>query len=197
MSEPEAGPTPQWTVELDLQDLNDTAQLAEELAGYLRAGDLLILTGGLGAGKTTFTQALAAALGVQGRVSSPTFVLSRVHRGTDDGPDLVHVDAYRTDAEGFEDLDLLSSAAEAVTVVEWGRGLAEKSLTGASGSWLDLELLTEAEGDGVGSDPADSRGIVTDFSESDDDVLGAARRALLRGVGPRWAQAPRLTLPRR
>lgn len=177
-----------WTLGLRLDDLEATAQLARELAAVLRAGDLLVLTGGLGAGKTTFTQSLAAALGVEGRVSSPTFVISRVHPGTD-GPHLIHVDAYRTDSAGFEDLDLASSADRAVTVVEWGRGLAEHALAGSSGSWLDLELRTEPAAESGG-------GIVTDFSETEEDAEGTGRRAVLRGYGPRWAQPPRLSLPR-
>src|SRR5690625_1128707 len=88
-----------WTTSLELADLEDTHQLATTLGQVLTAGDLLVLTGGLGAGKTTFTQSLAEALGVQGQVSSPTFVLCRIHRSLSAGPSLVHVDAYRTDAE--------------------------------------------------------------------------------------------------
>ncbi|MDO5493632.1 MAG: tRNA (adenosine(37)-N6)-threonylcarbamoyltransferase complex ATPase subunit type 1 TsaE [Nesterenkonia sp.] len=187
---PELHEVPHWSVTMALEDLEDTARLARDLAARLRGGDLLILTGDLGAGKTTFTQALAEALGVQGRVSSPTFVISRVHRGSG-GPDLIHVDAYRTDAAGLEDLDLLGSSADAVTVVEWGRGLAEAALTGASGSWLDLELHPEGAQVGVEGE------LVTDFSESEDDDLGTARRAVLRGFGPRWSVAPRISLPRR
>lgn len=189
-AEAESPPQAQWRLELVLADLEATARLARELAGVLRAGDLLILAGGLGAGKTTFTQSLAAALGVAGQVSSPTFVLARVHRA-EDGPDLVHVDAYRTDAAGFEDLDLLSSAADSITVVEWGRGVADQRLVGEAGSWLDLELSPDAP------DAAASSGFVTDFSETEEDLLGAPRRAVLRGFGPRWAEPPRLTLPPR
>src|SRR5699024_6452372 len=98
-----------WTSRVTLADLEQTQQLAQDLARRLRAGDLLVLTGGLGAGKTTFTQALAEALGVADRVSSPTFVLARTHRATGSGPGLVHVDAYRTDAEGLESLDLATT----------------------------------------------------------------------------------------
>src|SRR5690606_13669919 len=94
--------------------------LGERLAGLLRAGDLVILTGDLGAGKTTFTQGLGAGLGVRGDVTSPTFVISRVHPSTVGGPALVHVDAYRLGGlEELDDLDLDVSVAESVTVVEW------------------------------------------------------------------------------
>lgn len=173
-------PLPQmnWTSHLQLEDLEATQQLAARLAAQLRAGDLVVLTGGLGSGKTTFTQALAEALGVEGRVSSPTFVLSRVHRSAGRGPDLVHVDAYRTDAEGLETLDLSATQAEAVTVVEWGRGLVESEMAGSEGSWLDLELTQPHT-------PTASE-IITDFSESEEQLLGAPRTAVLRGYGPRW-----------
>ncbi|MDZ5076581.1 tRNA (adenosine(37)-N6)-threonylcarbamoyltransferase complex ATPase subunit type 1 TsaE [Nesterenkonia sp. HG001] len=178
-----------WTSRLELQDLDDTAALGRVLAKSLRAGDLLILTGGLGAGKTTFTQSLAAGLGVEGQISSPTFVLSRIHRGA--GPadlNLVHVDAYRTDAAGFEDLDIAATLRESVTVVEWGRNLAEPALVSESGSWLDLELVApESEGSGEGDAE-----IITDFSETEEDARGAARHAVLRGYGPRWSTPPDL-----
>ena len=85
-----------------------------------------LLIGDLGAGKTTFTQGLGAGLGVRGPVTSPTFVIARVHPSEVDGPALVHVDAYRLGGlDELDDLDLDTSLDEAVTVVEWGEGLAE------------------------------------------------------------------------
>jgi tRNA threonylcarbamoyladenosine biosynthesis protein TsaE len=100
--------------------------LGQRLASVLRAGDLVILSGDLGAGKTTFTQGVGAGLGVRGDVTSPTFVISRVHPSLGDGPALVHVDAYRLGGiEELDDLDLDTSLDEAVTVVEWGEGVAE------------------------------------------------------------------------
>lgn len=100
--------------------------VARRLAAHLRAGDLLVLDGPLGAGKTTFTQGLGEALGVRGSVASPTFVISRVHPSRGDGPALVHVDAYRL-AGGFDvdDLDLEADLDRAVTVIEWGRDRVE------------------------------------------------------------------------
>jgi tRNA threonylcarbamoyladenosine biosynthesis protein TsaE len=99
---------------------------ADVVAPELRAGDLVILSGGLGAGKTTFTQGLGEALGVRGPVASPTFIIARVHPSEVNGPALVHVDAYRlTSLAELDDLDLDASLAEAVTVVEWGEGKAE------------------------------------------------------------------------
>ncbi len=100
--------------------------LGERLAGYLRAGDLVVLTGGLGAGKTTFTQGVGAGLGVRGGVTSPTFVIARVHPSLGAGPPLVHVDAYRLGGQvELDDLDLDVLVEESVTVVEWGEGIAE------------------------------------------------------------------------
>lgn len=108
---------------------SDTAmrELGRSLAHQLRAGDLLILSGPLGAGKTTLTQGIADGLGVRGPITSPTFVLTRVHPSRSGGPDLVHADAYRlADAAELDDIDLDSSLDDTVTVVEWGSGLAEE-----------------------------------------------------------------------
>lgn len=179
LAQPLAGEN--WQQEVLLPDVEGTAAFARELAQHLRPGDLLVLSGGLGAGKTTFTQALGEALEVQGQVSSPTFVLARIHRSQTDGPNLVHVDAYRTDAPGLESLDLAATLSESVTVVEWGRGLVELALVGPEGSWLDLQLEAEV------SPPAGPALIRTDFSETDEDIEGSQRRAVLRGYGPRWA----------
>ncbi len=100
--------------------------LGRRLGGTLRAGDLVILTGDLGAGKTTLTQGLGEGLQVRGGVTSPTFVISRVHPSLVTGPALVHVDAYRLGGLAeLDDLDLDVSITEAVTVVEWGAGIAE------------------------------------------------------------------------
>lgn len=108
-----------------------TQAIGEALGGLVRGGDLLMLTGDLGAGKTTFTQGLGRGMHVQGRVASPTFIISRVHAGGISadgvkGPDLVHVDAYRiTDLDDLETLDLDTLLTEAVVVVEWGEGKTE------------------------------------------------------------------------
>ncbi len=105
---------------------DDMRTLATRVAGLLTSGDVLVLSGDLGAGKTTFTQGLGAALQVRGDITSPTFVISRVHPSLVGGPDLVHVDAYRLGgAAELDDLDLDTDLDRAVTVVEWGEGLAE------------------------------------------------------------------------
>ncbi|NYE37228.1 tRNA threonylcarbamoyladenosine biosynthesis protein TsaE [Nocardioides cavernae] len=110
----------------DAPDAETMRALGERLGRSLVAGDLVVLTGELGAGKTTFTQGLGEGLDVRGGVTSPTFVIARVHPALGDGPDLVHVDAYRLGGlDELDDLDLDTSLDSAVTVVEWGAGLAE------------------------------------------------------------------------
>lgn len=134
--------------------------LGRRLGGLLRAGDVIVASGELGAGKTTLTQGIGAGLGVDGPVISPTFVLSRVHHSTTGGPDLVHVDAYRLSSEAeLFDLDLDQTLGEAVTLVEWGAGIAE----GLAGSHLDVDIRRSL-------DPDDETRVV-----------------YLTGVGPRWA----------
>ena len=113
---------------MKLATVEDTREFGRRLAGILRAGDLVLLTGPLGAGKTALVQGIGAGLGVQGAVTSPTFVIARVHRGR---PPLVHADAYRLGDRAdpraeIDDLDLDASAEDAVTVVEWGAGLVEQ-----------------------------------------------------------------------
>ncbi|HQR28630.1 MAG TPA: tRNA (adenosine(37)-N6)-threonylcarbamoyltransferase complex ATPase subunit type 1 TsaE [Nocardioides sp.] len=158
------------TARYDVPDAPAMRALGASLGGELRAGDLVLLTGELGAGKTTFTQGLGEGLGVRGPVTSPTFVIARVHPSLVDGPALVHVDAYRLGGLAeLEDLDLDTSLDEAVTVVEWGGGLAE----GLADSRLDVVIERtlgegtdeDAEGGGEGADP---------------------RRVRVRGHGPRW-----------
>ena len=113
---------------MKLATVEDTREFGRRLAGILRPGDLVVLSGPLGAGKTALVQGIGAGLEVQGAITSPTFVIARVHRGR---VPLVHADAYRLGdrpdprAE-IDDLDLDASADDAVTVVEWGAGLAER-----------------------------------------------------------------------
>ena len=119
--------------------------LGERLAALLRAGDLVILAGPLGAGKTTLVQGIGAGLGVRGPVTSPTFVIARVHPvESGPGPALVHADAYRLGSIGeVDDLDLDMDAADAVTVVEWGSGLAE----GLAEDRLEITIEPDLAGD--------------------------------------------------
>ena len=133
-------------------------QLGLRIGEQLTAGDLLILTGPLGAGKTTFTRGLAEGLGVRGPVQSPTFVIARTHPSLVGRAPLVHVDAYRLgSADELDDLDL--DLARSAVVVEWGRGLAEE----LADAWWDIEIARPVGGDDI--DPseldADAPRIVT------------------------------------
>ncbi|GAA1540581.1 tRNA (adenosine(37)-N6)-threonylcarbamoyltransferase complex ATPase subunit type 1 TsaE [Nocardioides humi] len=124
-------------VTVDVPSADAMRDLGRRLAGHLAGGDVLVLSGELGAGKTTFTQGLGEGLGVRGGVTSPTFVISRVHPPLGDGPALVHVDAYRIGGRAeLDDLDLDTDLDEAVTVVEWGTGLAE----GLSDARLEVRI---------------------------------------------------------
>ena len=123
----------------------DMRELGRRLAARLRPGDLVILAGPLGAGKTTLVQGIGEGLGVRGPVTSPTFVIARVHPVlAGPGPALVHADAYRLGSIGeVDDLDLDTDAARAVTVVEWGSGLAE----GLAEDRLEISIEPDPDGD--------------------------------------------------
>lgn len=126
------------TTRLRIADAEAMEALGARLAAHLRAGDLLVLDGPLGAGKTTLTRGLGAALGARGAVTSPTFVLAREHP-TASGVPLVHVDAYRlTSARELDDLDLDYDGA--IVVVEWGSG----KLDGVAESWIDIAISRDS-----------------------------------------------------
>ncbi|WP_153396115.1 tRNA (adenosine(37)-N6)-threonylcarbamoyltransferase complex ATPase subunit type 1 TsaE [Ornithinicoccus halotolerans] len=151
----------------------DTRALGRRLAAVLRAGDLVVLTGSLGAGKTTFTQGLGEGLGVRGPVTSPTFVIARVHPSLRGGPALVHVDAYRLGGvEELEDLDLEASVAESVTVAEWGEGLVEQL--------AEDRLVVRLE---RSEDPAEEARLVRLSGHGDRWESAAMRVALHRVLG--------------
>ena len=146
------------SVVLHMPDAEATQAFAARLAKLLQAGDLLILTGELGAGKTTFTKGLGAALNVKGQISSPTFIVAREHPAIGEGPNLVHVDAYRLGGLAELDaLDLDSSLAEAVTVVEWGAGLAET----LADEYLEVEITRAKGGFTEDEDPEAGERIIT------------------------------------
>ncbi|MFC5230456.1 tRNA (adenosine(37)-N6)-threonylcarbamoyltransferase complex ATPase subunit type 1 TsaE [Pseudonocardia zijingensis] len=120
---------PELNGELVLPEPADTEALGERLAAELGPGDLVVLAGPLGAGKTVLVRGIARGLGVAGPVTSPTFVIAREHRPLPGGRGvpLVHVDAYRLGgAAELDDLDLDTDLAEAVVAVEWGEGVAER-----------------------------------------------------------------------
>ncbi|PXY17318.1 MULTISPECIES: tRNA (adenosine(37)-N6)-threonylcarbamoyltransferase complex ATPase subunit type 1 TsaE [Prauserella] len=113
---------------MELPTADETIHFGRSLGRVLRAGDLVLLAGPLGAGKTTMTRGIAEGMRVSGRVSSPTFVLARVHPAGPGGVPLVHVDAYRLggDLSQLDDLDLDTDLEDAAVVVEWGEGFAER-----------------------------------------------------------------------
>lgn len=160
-----------FTITVNSSD--QTRAAGELLAKHLRRGDLVMLSGGLGAGKTTFTQGIGSGLQVKGRVSSPTFIVARVHPSLAGGPDLIHADAYRIkDLTDLETLDLDSTLEEAITVIEWGEGKTEQ----LSADRLEIEIHREHGGIVTSSD-----GVV-DLAEMDD----GKRTITIRPLGKRW-----------
>ncbi len=153
---------------VELPTVADTLAFGERLGRRLRAGDLVLLAGPLGAGKTVLVRGIAAGMGVVGQVSSPTFVIARVHRpATAGGVPLVHVDAYRIgdDLDQLDGLDLDTDLMDAAVVVEWGEGVAEalsadhllirlsrrdddvrSAVLVPHGSWVDREIVVCQEG---------------------------------------------------
>lgn len=159
------------TQTLHLADLAATEQFASAVARALRPGDVILLTGDLGAGKTTFTQGLARGLGIEANITSPTFVLVRHHDHPGNGPNLVHVDAYRLSGEDeLTSLDLETSLDNSVIVIEWGRGMAEA----LASSHLDIEFQRPG---------ATTDQLITDFSDTNVDEH---RTAVVTGYGSRW-----------
>jgi tRNA threonylcarbamoyladenosine biosynthesis protein TsaE len=128
---------------LRLRTADDTRAFGARLGSVLRAGDLVVLSGPLGAGKTTLVQGIGEGMGVAGRIASPTFVLARVHPAQlPGGPALIHVDAYRLGSlDEVDDLDLDVDVDTSVTVVEWGAGLVEQ----LAAAWLSVELSRAAD----------------------------------------------------
>ena len=187
----------QWEQTFHVETAEQTHQLASSIGSALEAGDLLVLTGELGAGKTTFTQGLGEGLGVRAGIISPTFVLVRIHPNLPEGPrpggpDLVHVDAYRLEsASEIDDIDLENTMDSSVTVVEWGRERVEH----LSDSRLEIELhrrlgsvgLLLSSNSSESPRPADAEPGVLDFAPEDDDE---PRTIVIRGFGPRWTRQP-------
>jgi tRNA threonylcarbamoyladenosine biosynthesis protein TsaE len=165
--------------------------LGRSLATVLRAGDLVILSGGLGAGKTTLTQGIGDGLGVRGPITSPTFVIARVHPPLTTAvtagprPPLVHADAYRLGSVlELDDLDLDTDTAASVTVVEWGEGLAE----GLAADRLEITITpAPASVNGTATGGNQASGNEADSADDPDDPTGDAPRAVrISAVGERW-----------
>jgi tRNA threonylcarbamoyladenosine biosynthesis protein TsaE len=167
-TEQESSEGVEGTVRLVVSDADSTRDLGRRLARLLRPGDLVLLTGELGAGKTTLAQGIGEGLGVRGHVTSPTFVIAREHPSTVGGPPLVHVDAYRLGGfDELEGLDLEASLEEAVTLVEWGEGLVEP----LSADRLEVRLHRPTGGQSAGGGVDDAE----------------PRTVEIQGVGERWA----------
>jgi tRNA threonylcarbamoyladenosine biosynthesis protein TsaE len=145
-------------------------ELGARLAAALRPGDLVVLSGALGAGKTTLTQGIGLGLGVSGAITSPTFVIARVHPADGGRPALVHVDAYRLGSLAeVDDLDLDATLQESITVVEWGEGLVED----LAAARLEIRLQRPRGLEGTGPD---------DPPRGHDEP----RTVLVAGYGRRW-----------
>lgn len=150
-------------MELTILDSEQMQSLGKKIGQQLRSGDYLVLTGQLGAGKTTFTQGLASGLQVAGSVTSPTFVVSRIHKSLIDGPELIHIDAYRL-SHSDQLLDLnLEDHQNSVVVIEWGRNF----ISSLSDSWLDIEIFRDSE-----------------FNE--EDPAAGIRKVKISFIGSRW-----------
>jgi tRNA threonylcarbamoyladenosine biosynthesis protein TsaE len=148
--------------------------LGVRLAAQLRPGDLIVLSGPLGAGKTTLVQGIGEGLGVRGPVTSPTFVIARLHPSLRGGPALVHADAYRLDSRlEVDDLDLDADLDSSVTVVEWGEGLVEQ----LAPSYLEITISRPGP-DGSAGHPTADPGAP--------DAADEPRSVLISGRGERW-----------
>jgi tRNA threonylcarbamoyladenosine biosynthesis protein TsaE len=156
-------------VEFQVGTGHEMRDLGRQLARLLHAGDIVILSGPLGAGKTTLTQGIGEGLGVRGPVTSPTFVIARVHPALRGGKvPLVHADAYRLgSALELDDLDLDTDVEDAVTVIEWGEGLAE----GLARDRLEISI---------------TRGETAGDERSMPDLSDQPRTVRITGVGSRW-----------
>jgi tRNA threonylcarbamoyladenosine biosynthesis protein TsaE len=206
------GPAAAASIQVGTAD--DMRALGQRLAGLLRPGDLVVLSGPLGAGKTTLVQGIGQGLNVRGPVTSPTFVIARVHPPLGGGPALVHADAYRlANPAEVDDLDLDADVSSSVTVVEWGEGLVEGlaadrlevtiaisrdgatgSLEGPAGSPRDgaagsLEGPAGSPRDGAAGSLDGPAGSLDGAAGSQDGLDGGSRTVRVSGVGERWMAA--------
>jgi tRNA threonylcarbamoyladenosine biosynthesis protein TsaE len=167
-------------VRLDIPASEHMRALGIRLAQVLLPGDLVILDGPLGAGKTTLVQGIGTGLGVRGPVTSPTFVIARVHPSLSGGPDLVHADAYRLGSWlEVDDLDLDADVDHCVTVVEWGEGLVEALAAG------HLLITIGWAGSQDGGEPPGQADLQAGDLQAGDQP-GEPRVVTVTGFGDRW-----------
>ena len=191
-------PPPSLRAEIGVPTAARMRALGRRLAPMLRPGDLIVLNGPLGAGKTTLVQGIGEGLHVRGPVTSPTFVIARVHPALGGGPALVHADAYRLSSPAeVDDLDLDADLERSVTVVEWGGGLVEE----LAPSWLDVTIVmpvpalagqVPAGGAGLAGDAGPGGDLDPDGEPGPGGAPGEGdepRTVLLTGRGERWAAA--------
>ena len=155
-------------MQFEISSAHEMHEFGLRLAKYLKAGDYLVLNGELGAGKTTFTQGLGIGLNVVGNVTSPTFVISRIHRSNGTGPELIHVDAYRlTSRDQLLDLDL-DEHPNSVIVMEWGASY----VSALTETWLQIDISRTSE---------------VDISQMNlTDPAAGVRIVELTAIGDRW-----------
>ena len=155
-------------MQFEISSAHEMHEFGLHLAKYLKAGDYLVLNGELGAGKTTFTQGLGIGLNVVGNVTSPTFVISRIHRSNGTGPELIHVDAYRlTSRDQLLDLGL-DEHPNSVIVMEWGASY----ISALTETWLQIDI---------------SRTPEVDISQMNlTDPAAGVRIVELTAIGNRW-----------
>ncbi len=155
-------------MQFEISSAHEMHEFGLRLAKYLKAGDYLVLNGELGAGKTTFTQGLGIGLNVVGNVTSPTFVISRIHRSNGTGPELIHVDAYRlTSRDQLLDLGL-DEHPNSVIVMEWGASY----ISALTETWLQIDISRTSE---------------VDISQMNlTDPAAGVRIVELTAIGDRW-----------
>ena len=188
-----AGPAAAASIQVGTAD--EMRALGQRLADLLRPGDLVVLSGPLGAGKTTLVQGIGQGLNVRGPVTSPTFVIARVHPPLGGGPALVHADAYRLASPAeVDDLDLDADVSSSVTVVEWGEGLMD----GLAADRLEVTIaMSRDDAAGFRDDAAGFRDGAAGFQDGgagsldgaagfQDGLDGGSRTVRVSGVGERW-----------
>jgi len=158
---------PQQIAKLEVSTPEAMHELGIKFSHLLAAADVVVLTGPLGAGKTTFTRGVGEGLTAIGNVSSPTFVIARTHKREDGGPVLVHVDAYRLGSPlELDDLDI--DYENSIVLVEWGKGMAD----GLVEDWVEIIIERER---------------ATRHAEDEEEAVDP-RIVTINGYGPRWAE---------